>query len=1096
MTSVRGLLFVAVVALAGATCAHSAEHPTGARVLSIWPGFEGALHRGDVVSALRPSGTAEWTPVRDPFDALTAEARWSRLIPLEVRVGDATRRLPMDLWGIEWSPAPDVAGLREALTLSPVPDPVAYCARLDKLRANVAAAAGERTAAWLDWRCALTHIDAGDLPAAQNALKKVHAALREDRDARLATSLFLARQAAVLKQLDSTRAILDQALGEAQGVLAPIEIQARDFHDYAAAVQSRYAEADAGFERLFASFPPQFAGTVLEAYALADRGFALRQLERFPEAEQAYRRALSTFEAHAPDNVGAASAHLSFGMLLRAQGDAAGALQHVQRAVDIYRARALAPRLASALNNLSLILWDGGDYLQAEALQSEALAISEKLAPRGYDVAVSLQNLSAMALDRGELALARSRQEESQAIFERVAPHSTSLALGYHTLARLQEAGDPAAARQNYMKALALWRDISPGSLREAWTLHNLGGMARAAGNIDQARSWFEQALAIRSKVAPGGQDEARGLESLGDLELQAGNFDAAARHLAPAVASFRRLAPGSEHLAVALHSMGELANRRGDRTQARALFCEAATVLDAQRQRVSASRERQAEYAARHARIPRDCAMAQIDSGAPEAALEVLERARARALRERMGDRLPAIEAAALPEALRAQRRALAANRARLEATQGAMAADATRARREALQVSLRAAEADERAWFERVAAIAPRYAFELHPRARPVADILERLPPDTAALVFVLGEADSRLLVVANGRVDAATLTDARAGIEARVANLRADILRRAPIADLKPELHSLYRDLVAPAAATLEAHERWLVVADGELALLPFSALVDDEGRFVAETHELAHAASVSLALDNTPPAARASPRLVAAAITAPQQIEMPEGAVQLPATPNTQREVAAIARRYPGVAQVFVDDEASEGAVREAASRATIVHLAAHSWLDSRQPLDSSLLLARHADEAAPDDGVVHAWEIMSEWQLDAQLVVLSACDSGSGQVLQDEGLLGLTRAFQYAGAHAVVATLWPVEDTATAAAMSRFHQTLAKGRPAAAAIVRMQRDFIRHSDAVAQDATRGIGAVVARGARPPALSHPFYWAAFELFGQLP
>jgi CHAT domain-containing protein len=153
---------------------------------------------------------------------------------------------------------------------------------------------------------------------------------------------------------------------------------------------------------------------------------------------------------------------------------------------------------------------------------------------------------------------------------------------------------------------------------------------------------------------------------------------------------------------------------------------------------------------------------------------------------------------------------------------------------------------------------------------------------------------------------------------------------------------------------------------------------------------------------------------------------------------------------------------------------------VLHLAAHGCLDERFPLNSALALTPPVATPPPgsaegrDNGLLQAWEIFEGLRLDADLVVLSACDSALGREVAGEGLLGLTRAFQYAGARSVVASLWQVPDAATADLMVAFHRHLRQGRSQGEALAAAQAEL-------------------AAGAAGPEAEAPYFWAGFQLFG---
>jgi len=183
------------------------------------------------------------------------------------------------------------------------------------------------------------------------------------------------------------------------------------------------------------------------------------------------------------------------------------------------------------------------------------------------------------------------------------------------------------------------------------------------------------------------------------------------------------------------------------------------------------------------------------------------------------------------------------------------------------------------------------------------------------------------------------------------------------------------------------------------------------------------------------------------------------------------PNAEAEARTIARMYGVHAAVGVLP--TEKWFRQNAGKARLIHLATHGYFDSRLPMSSGVLLAvpeKFSAENTDDDGVLQAWELF-QLQLHAELVVLSACESGLGAEVEGEGLVGLTRAFQFAGAKSVVATQWNVADSSTRTLMTRFHGALRRGTAKDEAL--RQAMAALYSD--------------------PSTAHPYYWASFFLTG---
>jgi CHAT domain-containing protein len=197
------------------------------------------------------------------------------------------------------------------------------------------------------------------------------------------------------------------------------------------------------------------------------------------------------------------------------------------------------------------------------------------------------------------------------------------------------------------------------------------------------------------------------------------------------------------------------------------------------------------------------------------------------------------------------------------------------------------------------------------------------------------------------------------------------------------------------------------------------------------------------------------------------------------------PATKSEVTAIAELYRGKAATYLGDAATEERAKEVAKTPKYLHFASHGLLDERFPLNSGLALTiPGAVKEGQDNGILQAWEIFERVRINADLVVLSACDTGLGKEMGGEGLVGLTRAFEYAGARSVLASLWSVADETTAALMKRFYSYVKAGRTKDAALRQAQLDLIRGS-VVVQDEQAS--------ARRFDASHPFYWAAFQLYG---
>jgi len=189
-------------------------------------------------------------------------------------------------------------------------------------------------------------------------------------------------------------------------------------------------------------------------------------------------------------------------------------------------------------------------------------------------------------------------------------------------------------------------------------------------------------------------------------------------------------------------------------------------------------------------------------------------------------------------------------------------------------------------------------------------------------------------------------------------------------------------------------------------------------------------------------------------------------------------------------------VLVRNEATRLKAKDLSSQYDILHFAAHAELKADDPLSSALLLAK----GDGDEGRLEVREVF-EMNLNASLVVLSGCETGLGQLSSGDELVGLTRAFIYAGTPSVVASLWKVDDHSTAQLMSGFYKNL-KTMTKLEALRQAQLAMIRGNGESDLLARRGVGGIAKLGDTPAvaspsqssiSTSHPYFWAPFILVG---
>jgi CHAT domain-containing protein len=289
-----------------------------------------------------------------------------------------------------------------------------------------------------------------------------------------------------------------------------------------------------------------------------------------------------------------------------------------------------------------------------------------------------------------------------------------------------------------------------------------------------------------------------------------------------------------------------------------------------------------------------------------------------------------------------------------------------------------------------------------------------------------------------------------------------------------------------LIRPAEGRIAKAQRILVSPDGPLHTLPFAALLRGN-RYLIEWKPIHSvlSATVYAGIQRSRPTRRNLreerlaafgdphyPRLRPNVATDPEVRGILQRGWALRPLPSARKEVKAIAALFPE-GHAYLGRAATEERAKALGSDTRLIHFACHGLLDERFPLNSALALTlpEHPSEGQ-DNGLLQAWEIFENMHLDADLVTLSACDTALGKEMGGEGLVGLTRAFQFAGARSVLASLWGVADYTTARFMERFYRYLRNGKSKDEALRAAQIDQIRQKGGS---------------------SHPFFWAAFELNG---
>jgi CHAT domain-containing protein/Tfp pilus assembly protein PilF len=837
--------------------------------------------------------------------------------------------------------------------------------------------------------------------------------------------------------------------------------------------------------------------------ALNNLGTLSTQRGDLTEAADLHQRALGIHNRLDASSVDVAASLTNLGLVASAGGRLAEAERFYRRALAIYERRAPGtPDEATTLANLASVLARRGDLMAAEDYHRRALAIRERISPNTAAVAGSLNDLGLLSSQRGDPIRAEDYYRRSLAIMERLAPDSLDTARTLNNLGEVAaERTDYGAAEALLKRALAIKQRNAPGSALVAGTLSNLGELAETRGDLSAAHEQYEAARALLEAAAPESLELATVLGNLADVAERRGDAAVANVLAARSLAIAQRLAPDSESHAQALRRIGLQAFRNGELQRAAMFFERSINALESQTTRLGGSNEVRTTFSGRSHTYYVEYVDTLIALGQPARAFEALERSRARALLTMLAERDLVLDEA-LPSDVAEANSKVNEEYDRAQETLAGLNPGRDTVEIERLQTRLRDLRESRARVIEKIRGASPRLAALKYPQPLSLERIQQALDPGTTLLSYDIGKDKSHLFVVQRGhggpaRLTVHTMPVGDAGLRAQIATLRRLIERQGdsregPSPAFIELARQLFNLLIAPAEDAVDTADRVLISPDGPLHGLPFAALIRSNtapgGRswqYLVEwkpVHTVVSATVYAELKKASPPAGPAT--LVAFGDPVyPVSSDHPKSVAKsefrgvlgpgsaLSPLPATRVEVETLARKFGEQATTYLGADATEARAKSV-KKTRYLHFATHSLLDARFPLNSALALTVPAQRReGEENGLLQAWEIFEQVRIDADLVTLSACETALGAELAGEGLVGLTRAFHYAGARSVLASLWRVADTATADLMGDLYGNLKSGVTKDEALRRAQLAAINQPNTAA----------------------PFYWAAFTLSG---
>jgi len=846
-------------------------------------------------------------------------------------------------------------------------------------------------------------------------------------------------------------------------------------------------------------------------------GKFLRELGHLDEAKNRYEEALAISRGTG-DAAGEAVGLVNLGMIEIDQGSLRPGIATLNQALGRARDANDRKTIAEILSNLGYAHEQLAEPQNALQYYQQSLDIALASSDRSAE-ALALNNLGQTYLSLGDWDTSLKHLEKAlkinHVLGDRAQEGKTlvNLGLAYQWTGRLEE------ARKAFLQAFTVSTDPQTRTyarIRQAYLLLRL---KLPAGAIESAREAVELAKGFRDR-------EIAALFALGIAHREAGDLAVAREELARALSLAHDSGDRSDEADIGI-SLARADLEAGDRAAAVRQARSAIEILESLRTRIFDRRLRASFLASNQNfyEVYVDALMAGKEEGRLAEALQASEQGRARSLLDTQVESGADVREGMNPDLverehqLREKLNALDSHRFKLlsEESSNRQNLAETESRLEETLDQYRKAQMDLRS-------SSPSYAALIQPRPLSLAEIQSQVLDGQALLLeYALGARRSFLWAVTPEAIRSFELPGrdyieplARRYYElltARNIQRPGESLparkKRIEAADAEAGRAGgeLSRVILAPAASLL-GDRPLLIVADGALQYIPFAALpVPSSSAPLASRHEVVSLPSASalaalrretrdrsrapkaLALFADPvfqatderlarkPGRPGRMKLAATRGGWSPEAARQEGGPQNPSFPrltSSLREARTISSLVPPD-QLFLalGFQASRAAVlRPELAQYRNLHFATHGVLDSRRPELSKLVLSLYDERGTPQDGFLRLNDVYN-LRLDADLVVLSACQTALGQEVRGEGLIGLTRGFMYAGAARVLASLWSVEDRATADLMGDFYRgMLRQGLSPAAALRKAQLEM----------------------AKNPARKSPYYWAGFSLQGE--
>ncbi|MEG5052758.1 MULTISPECIES: tetratricopeptide repeat protein [unclassified Microcoleus] len=842
-----------------------------------------------------------------------------------------------------------------------------------------------------------------------------------------------------------------------------------------------------------------------EAFALGNIGNVYKNLSEYEQALNYYNQAISIFRAIGERDQEAYSLN-QIALTYQDMGEMQKSLEVYKQSLAILNSIGNRAREGVTLNNIGNTYTNIGEYQKALDAFTQALLVSRDIENRWLE-AKALSNIGQIYRILGETQKALDYYNQALSLHETVGDKEGE-AITLNNIGSIYNiSGEQQKAIEYYNRALPLHRSVG-NRYQEAVTLTNIGKAYDDLGEYQKALDRQNQALSIWKAIGAR-YGEASSLNNIGAVYRSLGEPQKALEYYNQALV-LRRATSDRPGEAFALKNIADVEAALGNLNQALTQIEAAIAIIEKLRTNIVSSDLRTSYFASVQATygLNIDILMAlhrqNPNAGHDIAAFEVSERARARSLIELLNEARADIRQGVEPALRDLERQILQKLTAKIQYQDQLLKNQHTEEQAETIRKEISELETQLQQVEAQIRTASPQYAELTQPQRLNFKEIQQVVDVDTILLSYWLGEERSYVWAVTPTSVTVRELPK-RAEIETAALEFYNYLTTPSlfDTADAEEKATTLSQIILAPIAEQLQ-QKRLLIVGDGELQYTPFSALPVPKSSTTASPklliaeHEIVSLPSAStLSIIRESTANRALAPKAVAVLADPvfdaqdERVKASSNPPTLPLlTPNLTRvteseretwtRLTGTRKEAERILSLVADSEEMQAFDFDAnldkladsvLSNYRIVHFATHGFFNRKNRQISGIVLSLVNQRGASQNGYLLTPTIFN-LNLPAELIVLSGCETGKGENVKGEGIVGLTRGFMYAGAKRVMMSLWTVSDEeGTLELMSRFYEKMLKdGLPAARALREAQLSMMQEG------------------------KEPYYWAPFILQGE--